>query len=112
MSRPPVRGLARCRLIRSRPLSLADFNEIGVLQAELRRRPSTTRLLSDRQSFKAMQNPKHLNLLINAGGALVGIIVVGYVALFGVSHRSRAAVQRPLSGGDALLAANAARANR
>jgi hypothetical protein len=26
-----------------------------------------------------MQNPKHLNLLINLGGALVGLIVVGYV---------------------------------
>jgi hypothetical protein len=26
-----------------------------------------------------MQNPKHLNLLINAGAALVGVIVVGYV---------------------------------
>ncbi|MDP1640492.1 MAG: hypothetical protein Q8L61_06230, partial [Hyphomicrobium sp.] len=32
-----------------------------------------------------MQNPKHLNLLINVGAALVGVIVVGYV-LYSALH--------------------------
>lgn len=32
-----------------------------------------------------MQNPKHLNLLINVGAALVGVIVVGYV-LYSAFH--------------------------
>lgn len=40
-----------------------------------------------------MQNPKHLNLLINTAGALVGIIVIGYV-VYAALHKE---VEQPCS---------------
>ena len=85
----------------------ADFNEIGVLQDELRRRLAAhTKLPARAADPRPMQNPKQLNLLINIGGALVGYPRRRLRRLCGVRHRGRAALQRALSGADALFAAD------